>query len=136
MQLISQVATWTTCNQSANLQPSRSGSPCNQSVDNQPNRTGGALQPLSEASTGCGNGLQLISDSSTAIAEIAGISPFRAVCQRFLSRFCLDSSFRFHHIFLANSRKICQLTSQSQPLVGDCLFLARQFFYILLSYFR
>jgi hypothetical protein len=100
MQLISQVATWTTCNQSANLQPSRSGSPCNQLVDNQPNRTGGALQPLSEASTGCGNGLQLISDASTAIAEIAGISPFRAVCQRFLSRFCLDSSFRFHHIFL------------------------------------
>jgi len=32
------------------------------------NRTGGALQPLSEASTGCGNGLQLISDASTAIA--------------------------------------------------------------------
>jgi hypothetical protein len=32
------------------------------------NRTGGALQPLSEASTGCGNGLQLISDASTALA--------------------------------------------------------------------
>jgi hypothetical protein len=32
------------------------------------NLTGGALQPLSEASTGCGNGLQLISDASTALA--------------------------------------------------------------------
>jgi hypothetical protein len=32
------------------------------------NRTGGALQPLSEASTGCGNGLQLISDTSTTLA--------------------------------------------------------------------
>jgi hypothetical protein len=32
------------------------------------NRTGGALQPLSKASTGCGNGLQLISYASTAIA--------------------------------------------------------------------
>jgi len=32
------------------------------------NRTGGALQPLSEASTGCGNGLQLISDAATALA--------------------------------------------------------------------
>jgi hypothetical protein len=64
------------------------------------NRTGGALQPLSEASTGCGNGLQLISDASTALAEIAGILPFRAVCQRFLSRFRPDSSFSFHHIFL------------------------------------
>jgi len=32
------------------------------------NRTGGASQPLSEASTGCGIDLQLISDASTAIA--------------------------------------------------------------------
>jgi hypothetical protein len=32
------------------------------------NRTEGALQPLSKASTGCGNGLQLISDASTALA--------------------------------------------------------------------
>jgi hypothetical protein len=32
------------------------------------NRTEGALQLLSEASTGCGNGLQPISYASTAIA--------------------------------------------------------------------
>jgi len=32
------------------------------------NSTGGALQSFSEASTDCGNGLQPISDASTAIA--------------------------------------------------------------------
>jgi hypothetical protein len=32
------------------------------------NCTGRALQPLSEASTGCGNGLQLIRDASTVLA--------------------------------------------------------------------
>jgi hypothetical protein len=55
------------CNQSAELQLSRSGSPCNQSANNQPHWEV-LLQPLSEASTGCGNGLQLISDAATALA--------------------------------------------------------------------
>jgi hypothetical protein len=57
------------------------------------------LQLFSEASTGCGNGLQLISDASTALAwiagMIAGISQFEAACQRFLSRFRFNSPSNF-----------------------------------------
>jgi hypothetical protein len=53
------------------------------------------LQPLSEASTGCGNGLQPIIDASTALAWISGISQFEAVCQHFLGRFRFDSPSNF-----------------------------------------
>jgi hypothetical protein len=60
-----------TCNQSAKLQPSRAEPVVREALaTNQRtiNRTGSALQPLSEASTGCGNGLQPISDAATALA--------------------------------------------------------------------
>jgi hypothetical protein len=57
-----------TCNQSAKTTTEPVGREALATNQRTINCTGRALQPLSEASTGCGNGLQLISDASTAIA--------------------------------------------------------------------
>jgi hypothetical protein len=92
MQPTSRVATWKTCNQSANS--NRAGQEA--LATNQ--RTTTALEVLATTQRSIDwlqNGLQLISDASTAIAWISEILQFEAICQRFLSRFRFDSSSSF-----------------------------------------
>ena len=128
VQPTSQVATWKTWNQSSKLQPSRSGSPCNQLANNQPHwkcfaTTQRSINRLRERSA---TNQRRFNRPCLNLRNIAVWSRLSTLSESFPLRF----SVQFRNIFLTGDRKVCQLTAQTQPLVGVWLLLVRQFCYI------